>query len=60
MTTSNLRTLAKFHSGTDLSARVAHAEEVIRQQAEALRWAADEIERLQTELERCKTTPAAA
>lgn len=51
MTPTHLRTLALHHSGTDLLARVAHAEEVIRQQAEALRWAADEIERLRAGLQ---------
>ena len=55
MTPSTLRTLAQFHSGTDLQARLAHAEDVIRQQREGLVWAADEIERLQAELDRCKS-----
>jgi phage terminase large subunit-like protein len=50
MTPSTLRTLAQFHSGTDLQARLADAEDIIRQQREGLAWAADEIERLQAEL----------
>ena len=56
MTHSTLRTLAQYHSGADLQARLAHAEDIIRQQREGLAWAADEIERLQAELERCKST----
>lgn len=55
MTPSTIRTLAQFHSGTDLPARLAHAEDIIRQQREGLAWAADEIERLQAELDRCKS-----
>ena len=51
MTPSRLRTLAQFHSGTDLQARLAHAEDVIRQQREGLAWAADEIDRLTAALE---------
>ena len=51
MTPYRLRTLAQFHSGTDLKARLADAEDIIRQQREGLAWAADEIERLTAELE---------
>ena len=59
MTPTHLRTLASYHAGTDLTARIAHVEDVIRQQAEGLRWAANEIERLQAELDRCKSTAPA-
>ena len=55
MTLDTIRTLAQYHSGTDLQAHLAHAEDIIRQQREGLAWAADEIERLQAELDRCKS-----
>ena len=55
LTPSTLRTLAEYHAGRDLEDRLAHVEDVIRQQADGLRWAADEIERLQSELDRCKS-----
>ena len=50
MTPSNLRTLARFHSGIHLVANLQHAEDVIRQQRDGLNWAADEIDRLTAEL----------
>lgn len=59
MTPCTLRTLAEYHAGRDLADRLAHVEDVIRQQADGLRWAADEIERLQAELDRCKSTAPA-
>lgn len=56
MTPNRLRTLARFHSGTDLQARLAYAEGVIRQQRDGLAWAADEIDRLTAELEAARAT----
>lgn len=47
MSPNHLRTLSEYHSGLDLVERMKHAEGVVAQQAEGLRWAAEEIERLQ-------------
>lgn len=59
MTPSRLRALARFHSGTDLQARLAYAEGVIRQQRDGLTWAADEIDRLTAELEAARAAAPA-
>ena len=44
-----LRELAAYHGNVHLVEHVKHAEAVITRQAEALRRAADEIERLRNE-----------
>lgn len=49
--TNHLRLLSGYHLGTDLVDRLTAAERCQRQQREALALAADEIERLTTELE---------
>jgi len=49
--TNHLRLLSGYHLGTDLLDRLAAAERFQCQQCQALAQAADEIERLTTELE---------
>lgn len=48
--TDALRGAALYRPGTDLCARVAHAEKIIREQGELLEAAANEIDRLRSEL----------
>lgn len=60
VTVAHLRLLASYHGGLDLTARLAHAETIQRQQRIALEQAADELERLQArvkELEDGKAAP---
>lgn len=59
LTLKALRTLAYYHSDAGLQQRLAHTEDIIRRQREGLAWAVAEIERLQAELDRCKSTAPA-
>lgn len=51
MRTATLRLLARYFSGTHLVDELRHTEDIIRQQRDGLNWAADEIDRLNAELE---------
>ena len=56
---NRLRILAGYHMGTDLQDRIASAERFQRQQAAALREAADRIDQLEAELKQARAeTPA--
>ena len=48
---NHLRLLSGYHLGTDLVDRLAAAERFQRQQRDALAMAADEVERLNAELD---------
>jgi hypothetical protein len=54
---NHLRLLSGYHMGTDLLDRLAAAERFQRQQCQALAQAADEIERLTTELQAKQAQP---
>jgi hypothetical protein len=54
---NHLRLLSGYHIGADLLERLANAEQGQRQQREALAQAADEIERLTTELQAKQAQP---
>jgi len=51
MRTATLRLLARYFSGTHLVDELRHTEDIIRQQRDGLNWAADEIDRLNADLE---------
>ena len=51
MRTATLRLLARYFSGRHLVDELRHTEDIIRQQRDGLNWAADEIDRLNAELE---------
>jgi hypothetical protein len=48
---NHLRLLSGYHIGADLLERLANAEQGQRQQRDALAMAADEVERLNAELD---------
>lgn len=48
---THLRALAGYHSGTDLTERLAHAERIMADQRAGLAWAVDEIDRLRAKLQ---------
>lgn len=50
MTPRDLRTLACYHLGTDLMARITDAEQFQSQQRQALEWAANRIDELEAQV----------
>lgn len=60
VTPDSLRTIADYHGGHDLAARLAHVDAIMADKNEALRKAADEIERLQASLNCCKSDAGSA
>lgn len=54
MIPDHLRTIADYHGGHDLAARLAHVDGILASKNHALRQAADEIERLQAKVEELK------